>query len=329
MEKSKVQVAVVGVGGWGKNLVRNFYELGALKSFFDATPKILVETSLQYPGIEAGPSFAEILGDKDVNAIVIATPAQTHYQLAKAAMLAGKDVFVEKPMTLRVEEAEELVELSRIQGRILFVGHLLEYHPAVISLKALVNNGKLGGIRYMFSSRLNFGKFRLEEDVLWSFAPHDISMMIYLLGAMPEKAACSGYSWINPGIADVTLTRLTFPGNVYGHIHVSWLHYRKVQELVLQGERAVARFDDQANDKLVLSPFSFTTDERRFPVQNGSVAVPIGSEEPLKIECREFLDCVITRRQPRTDGENGLRVVKVLDACRRSMQKKGEKVDVK
>lgn len=324
------KVAVIGTGYWGKNLVRNFYELGALKMFFDATPRILKEISEKFPAIEAAPSFAQILADKEIAGIVIATPAVTHYELAKAAMLAGKDVFVEKPMTLRAAEAEELVKISKAENRILFVGHLLEYHPAVTWLKLLIDNGELGEIRYLYSNRLNFGKFRTEENVLWSFAPHDISMMIYFMGAMPEKVSTSGYSWINPGVADVTLTRLTFPGNVFGHIFVSWLNDKKVQELVLQGEKAIAAFNDLSREKLIISPFDFNPNGKEpFPVKKTPWMVPLNPEEPLKIECREFLDCVATRRQPRTDGENGLRVVKVLETCQRSMKQKGAKLNVK
>ena len=324
------KVAVVGAGYWGRNLVRNFAELGALAAVCDSNFKALTEIASLYREAEGIPRFENLLRKRDISAVVIATPAVTHYELAKAAMLAGKDVFVEKPMTLRVSEAEELVQISKAENRILFVGHLLEYHPAVAWLKLLVDNGELGKIRYFYSNRLNFGKFRKPENVLWELAPHDLSMMIYLLGAMPEKVATSGYSWINPGIADVTLTRLTFPGNVFGHIFVSWLNDKKVQELVLQGEKAIATFNDTVKDKLVISPFSFNPgDENHFPTKNDPWIAPLNAEEPLKIECREFLDCVATRRQPRTDGENGLRVVKVLETCQRSMKQKGAKLNVK
>ncbi len=324
------KVAVIGTGYWGKNLVRNFYELGALRAICDSNPKTLSDINLRFSGIFGFFSFEDVLERKDIDALVIATPAATHFELAKAAMLAGKDVFVEKPMTLNVVDAEELIEISRAQNRILFVGHLLEYHPAVTWLKLLVDNGELGKIRYLYSNRLNFGKFRTEENVLWSFAPHDISMMIYLLGAMPEKVSASGYSWINPGVADVTLTRLTFPGNVFGHIFVSWLNDKKVQELVLQGEKAIAAFNDLSQNKLIISPFDFDPNGKEpFPVKKTPWVVPLNSEEPLKIECREFLDCITARRQPRTDGENGLRVVKVLETCQRSIKQKGAKLNVK
>lgn len=324
------KVAVVGTGYWGKNLVRNFAELGALRAVCDSDFRTLVDISSNYREVEGISQVENLLRRRDIDAVVIATPAATHYELAKAAMLAGKDVFVEKPMTLRVSEAEELLEISKTENRILFVGHLLEYHPAVAWLKLLVDGGELGKIRYFYSNRLNFGKFRREGDVLWELAPHDISMMIYLLGVMPEKVATSGYSWINPGIADVTLTRLTFPGNIFGHIFVSWLNDRKVQELVLQGEKAIATFNDTVKDKLVISPFFFNPeDKNHFPIKNDSWLPSLNPEEPLKIECREFLDCVATRRRPRTDGENGLRVVKVLETCQRSMKQKGAKLNVK
>src|SRR5215469_14290199 len=215
-------IGVVGCGYWGKNLVRNFAELGCLAAACDTDRARISEMRAAY-GVPVTDSFEEILSSDEIRAVAIAAPASQHFTLAKEAMLAGKDVFVEKPLALRVEEGEELVELARKRSRILMVGHLLHYHPAIMMLRKMLQDGELGKIEYISSSRLNLGKLRTEEDILWSFAPHDISAILSLLNESPARVAAQGASYLNQAISDVTLTVLSFPSGVNAHIFVSWL----------------------------------------------------------------------------------------------------------
>ena len=238
------QIAVVGCGQWGKNLVRNLADLGVLRVMCDIDPNQLAPLRERLSGVKLTTSFSEILKDDDVAGIVIATPAGSHYALAKEALLAGKDVLVEKPLALKVAEGRDLVELAEKKLRILMVGHLLRYHPAVSKLKELIDEGKLGKLCYIYSNRLNLGRFRTEENILWSFAPHDISAMLYLLGERPTQVFAQGGSYLSQGIPDVTVTMFEFQSGVRGHIFVSWLHPYKEQKFVVVGDRQMAVFDD-------------------------------------------------------------------------------------
>jgi UDP-2-acetamido-3-amino-2,3-dideoxy-glucuronate N-acetyltransferase len=320
-----IRVGVVGCGYWGRNLVRNFYELGALAAVCDVAASNLEQMRMTYP-ILATPNFDELLAMPEVQAVVIAAPAVAHYELAKRAMLAGKDVFVEKPLALRVEEGEELVEIARKKSRILMVGHLLHYHPAIVELRRMVEIGELGRVEYISSSRLNLGKLRTEEDILWSFAPHDIAAVLHLLGESPVTVAAQGASYLNHPISDVTLTILGFRSGVKAHIFVSWLHPFKEQKLVIVGNRKMAVFDDtQTENKLVLYPHRIDW-VNRIPVARKAEAevVPLSKNEPLRVECAHFLKCVAERCTPETDGENGLRVLRVLHAAGQSVREHGK-----
>jgi UDP-2-acetamido-3-amino-2,3-dideoxy-glucuronate N-acetyltransferase len=320
-------VGVVGCGYWGRNLVRNFHALGSLRAVCDVEKLRLQEIRQMY-SVGATQRFDEMLGMPNVQAVVIAAPATQHFELAKGAMLAGKDVFVEKPLALRTDQGEELVRLARKHSRILMVGHLLHYHPAVVELRRLLHAGELGKIEYISSSRLNLGKLRTEEDILWSFAPHDISAILYLLDEAPTQVAAQGASYLNHPISDVTLTILSFGSGVKAHIFVSWLHPFKEQKLVVVGDRKMAVFDDtQTERKLVLYPHRIEW-VNRVPVARraeGEV-VQLDQQEPLQLECRHFLECVRDRRNPRTDGENGLRVLKILHAAGQSIRDHGQPV---
>jgi len=320
-------VGVVGCGYWGRNLVRNFHELGRLAAICDVDLPRVGEMQRNY-GVRATASMEELLAMPEVNAVAIAAPAAQHFELAKKALLAGKDVFVEKPLALHVEEGEELVDLARKDSRILMVGHLLHYHPAVIELRRMLQQGELGKVEYISSSRLNLGKLRTEEDILWSFAPHDISAILYLLDEMPTSVAAQGASYLNHPISDVTLTILSFASGVKAHIFLSWLHPFKEQKLVIVGDRQMAVFDDtQPDQKLVLYPHRIDW-VNRVPVARkaeGEV-VPVGKDEPLRLECLHFLECVRDHKNPRTDGENGLRVLKILHAAGRSIREHGHPV---
>jgi UDP-2-acetamido-3-amino-2,3-dideoxy-glucuronate N-acetyltransferase len=228
-------VAVVGVGYWGKNLARNFFELGSLGALCDGEQPIEANCSRKYPNVRFYREFRELLSEPGITAVALATPAVSHYEMAKEALEAGKDVFVEKPLAINVKHGEELVGLAKATGRILMVGHILRYHPAVLKLQQLIRDGALGKIRYIYSNRLNIGKIRTEENILWSFAPHDISVLLALLNEMPVRVHSDGGSWLNSGVSDVTLSHFEFPSGVQAHIFVSWLNPFKEQRLVVVG----------------------------------------------------------------------------------------------
>lgn len=315
------RVAVIGAGYWGKNLVRNFHGLGALDLIVDPNQVIQERMVQDYPGVKISDSYTEALSNPDIQGLAIATPAETHGALIREAILAGKDVFVEKPLCLSVEEGRELVALANQQQRVLMVGHLLWYHPAVLKLKELIDSGELGRIQYIYSNRLNLGKIRREENILWSFAPHDISVILGLLGELPESVQAQGGNYLHQQIADVTMSLLSFPSGVKAHIFVSWLHPFKEQKLIVVGDRKMAVFNDvEKKDKLLLYPHSIDW-KNHIPVANKTEAQPVAYEadEPLRAECLHFLECIKTRRRPRTDGEEGLRVLGVLQQCQEAL----------
>ena len=318
--KSKVNVAVVGIGYWGKNLVRNFHELGALAVLCDAERSVEDGCRNRYEGVTFCREFSAVLSDPSITAVALATPAITHYEMVKAALEAEKDVFVEKPLAVDVEHGEKLVELAATRRRILMVGHVLRYHPAILKLQALIQEGALGKINYLYSNRLNIGKIRTEENILWSFAPHDISVMLSLLDEMPNRVSCEGGAYLNRHIFDVTLSHFDFPSGVQAHIFVSWLHPVKEQRLVVVGSEKMAVFDDTAGHKLVLYPHKVEW-RNRVPtaVKAEGEIIALENREPLRAECQHFLDCVGSRISPVSDGAEGLRVLRVLDACQRSL----------
>jgi UDP-2-acetamido-3-amino-2,3-dideoxy-glucuronate N-acetyltransferase len=315
------QIAVIGTGYWGKNLVRNFHQLGALGALCDNSPLAEANMREKYPDTPYFRDYSQVLTDPGIDAVVLATPAVTHHAMAKKALESGKDVFVEKPLALYAAEGEELLEIAERSGRILMVGHILQFHPAVSRLKELIGSGELGRLQYVYSNRLNIGKIRTEENILWSFAPHDISVMLSLLGEEPCETTCSGNSYLGNAVADVTLSRFVFPSGVAGHIFVSWLHPFKEQRLVVVGSDKMAVFDDAARDKLVVYPHKVEW-RNRIPVAEKAdgQAVALDHSEPLANECRHFLECLDSRVAPRTDGREGLRVLRVLEACQQSMQ---------
>lgn len=325
-----INIAVIGSGYWGKNLVRNFNELGALHTICDSNIATLRSFQEKYPDKRFQNSFEVVLQDPNINAVAIATPAETHFDLAKRALLAGKHVFVEKPLSLVVSEAETLNQLATNRNLKLMVGHILLYHPAIIKLKEIIDSGELGKINYIYSNRLNLGKFRTEENILWSFAPHDISAILYLLGEMPTQVMAQGGNYLNTEIADVTMSVLSFKSGVKGHIFVSWLHPSKEQKLVVVGDKKMALFDDtlpqgqlQIHDKGVE-----WVNRQPIPRKNEAQIVPIESDEPLKAECTHFIECIESDRTPKTDGNNGIQVLKILNACQESLEHKGAVVSL-
>ncbi|MBN2537000.1 Gfo/Idh/MocA family oxidoreductase [candidate division WOR-3 bacterium] len=319
-------IAVIGNGNWGRNLVRTFDRLDVLRAVCEPDP---VRLAAAPAGARRCPALDEVLRDHGVRAVAVATPAVTHFETARAALEADKDVFVEKPLALRVDEGLKLVKLARARGRVLMVGHILRYHPAVVKLGGLVAAGELGRVEYAYSNRLNIGRLRTEENILWSFAPHDISVLLGLLGAAPDHASCEGGDYLSRGVADVTVSRFLFPGGVRAHIFVSWLHPFKEQRLVVVGSEKMAVFDDNAGDKLVIYPHRVKWNGRvPTAVRAEARAVPVEPLEPLEAECRHFLECLETRAAPLTDGAEGLRVLEVLDACQRSLDGDGRPVRI-
>jgi UDP-2-acetamido-3-amino-2,3-dideoxy-glucuronate N-acetyltransferase len=323
-------VACIGAGHWGTNLIRNFHALNALTLICDSDARRLDAARSTYSNVDCTESFDSVLADARVNAVAIATPAETHGKFVRQGLSAGKDVFVEKPLCLSEEEGRSLIALASAQQRILMVGHLLWYHPAILKLKQLIEDGELGRIRYIYSNRLNLGMIRREENILWSFAPHDISVILGLIGEMPDHVEAQGGNYLHDRIADITVSLLSFPSGIKAHVFVSWLHPYKEQKLIVVGERQMAVFDDVAADqKLVLYPHVILW-KGQMPVPNKAKGrpVPIEPSEPLRAECEHFLECLQSRRTPRTNGHEGLRVLTVLQQCQRALTEKSPKTGV-
>lgn len=317
MNDNEKFIGLVGLGYWGRNILRNLYELGILHTACDANSHTLAEYKSKFPETNFTTSFEEILSNPQIKAVVITTPAAIHYEIAKKALQAGKDVFVEKPLALTVKEGEYLVGLAERDKRVLMVGHILQYHPAIIKLKELISKGALGKIQYIYSNRLNIGKLRIEENILWSFAPHDISVILMLLGEEPIMVTANGGDYLSKGIYDTTLTLLEFRNGVKGHIFVSWLHPYKEQKLIIVGSKAMAVFDDVSKEKLCLYPHKIEWKDGKMPVAQKAEheVIPIEEGEPLRLELIHFIECVKENKRPLTDGDEGLRVLKILEAA--------------
>ena len=317
-------IVLIGAGYWGKNHLRNLLNLKVLHSVLDTDVSIIAERSKQYPDVNYVKDERVILDNPDISAVVIATPAENHYKLTKKYLLAGKDVLVEKPLALNVKEGEELVEIAEKEKRILMVGHILQYHSAISKLKEIIDFGDIGEIRYLYSNRLNLGKLRVEENVLWSFAPHDISVILMLMNDQdPIRVSAFGGSYITHGIYDTTVTELVFRNNVKSHIYVSWLHPYKEQKLIVIGSNKMAVFDDVSNEKLFLYPYKVDFENGRIPITRKVeyYIVNVERTEPLRQELLHFSECIHNRKTPKTDGKEGLRVLKVLESAQKSLIK--------
>ena len=311
-------IAVIGCGYWGKNLIRNFAEIGALTAVCDADEDQAQKFAAKHD-VQAL-SLSDIMASQEINGVVIAAPAALHYDIAKQALENNKHVFVEKPLSLSVSDGKKLCELAKEKNKILMVGHLLHYHSAYQKLKSMVESSELGDLRYIYSNRLNLGKIRREEDILWSFAPHDISMILDLMGEEPSAVQATGSFHLSENIADITTPHLTFSGNRKAHIFVSWLHPFKEQKLVIVGSKAMIVFIDGEpwDRKLQLYKHNVEiTDETAAPlVDKADVEyVEVEQTEPLKNECLHFIECITSGKQPRTNGDEGLRVLKVLESA--------------
>ena len=322
-------IAVIGSGYWGKNLVRNYHQIGALKLICDKNEAILEQFKEKYPDTEICIALNDVLSRDDIHGVVIATPAEMHYSLAREALMAGKHIYVEKPLVLEEKQGEELISLAQENNRVLMVGHLLQYHPVFVRLKELALNGELGRINYIYSNRLNLGKIRREENILWSFAPHDISMILSLAGEDPEAVVATGGNYLHKKIADVTTTHIEFPSGLRAHIFVSWLHPFKEQKLVVVGDRKMAVFNDMMpwKDKLFLYSHEILWENNvPVPAKAEPERLDIPQNEPLRLECEHFLDCISNGTKPITDGREGLRVLKILKASQRSLDGEGRKI---
>ncbi len=334
----RIGIAVLGTGDWGANLVRNFAALpGArLAAVCDSDPQRLARTAAQYPDARPLARVEEVAGAEEVQAVVVAASAVSHYPLARTLLEAGKDVYVEKPLALQVDHAEALIRLARERGRILMVGHLLLYHPAVRHLKQMVDRGELGDIFYIYSQRVNLGKVRRDENALWSFAPHDLSVILHLLDREPLDVVARGSAFLQGRVEDVVFVDLRFPGGKLAHVHVSWLDPHKLRKFTVVGSQKMAVFDDmEASEKLriydkgVDRAGEVVSYGDALTVRSGDILIPrISLQEPLRIECQHFVDCVRERKTPLSDGADGLRVVRVLAAAQGSLEAGGTPVPV-
>ena len=333
-----VRVAAVGFGSWGPNLVRNLARLNdaMLIGIVDANEKNRAKASAAYPHVITLPSLEELLeSDAHPEAIVIASSAPTHYELAKTALEAGMHVFVEKPLTLTSADAAELVRLARDRDRVLMVGHLMLYHAAIEWIRDYVAKGELGEVRYVYAQRLNLGKVRTEENAFWSLAPHDVSMVLHLLGEDPTRVSANGAAYINDGIQDTIFANLSFASGKMANIHVSWLDPHKTRLLTVVGSKKMLVFDDmQATEKVWVydkgvEPAEALAYGEDLTLRFGDITVPfIRMTEPLGAEVQHFLDCCATGATPRSSGVDGLRVVQVLEAVDASVAAGGAPVDI-
>lgn len=318
----EVQVGVIGTGHWGRNLLRNFHALGALGALCDTRPEARGEFAPLYPDVRVCGEASEVMESDTLDAVVIATPAPTHGALVDQALDAGKHVFVEKPLCLELDEAHALDAKARRLGRTLMVGHLLLYHPAYRAIHEIVERHDLGNLRYLYSHRLSLGKIRRHENALWSFAPHDISMILGLIGRLPEFVTASGANYLQSHVADSTLTHMSFSSNVQAHIFVSWLHPFKDHRLVVVGSEAMVVFDDllprEEKVRLYRHRVAWKDDIPEFDKAE-SEPVAISDDEPLRLECETFLDCVATGASPPSNGTEAIQVLTVLDASQRAI----------
>lgn len=334
-----IRIAVVGTGYWGKNLVRVFAQTRAAKlhACCDADAGRLALIQRTYPDVRAYTAFDEVLADEEIDAVAIATPSPSHHALALQVLQAGKHVYVEKPLTLRADQSRELIEVADRQKKRLMVGHLLLYHPAVRKLKALIESGELGELYYIYAQRLNLGIVRKDENAWWSLAPHDVSIILHLLDAKPVSVSARGEGYLRQDNPDVVFANLQFPGGRMGQIHVSWLDPHKMRKITVVGSRKMVVFDDMEAtekvkifDKGVDMNIGYESYGDAMTLRQGDIHIPmVEMEEPLKLECQHFIDCLVNGRNPDTDGINGLHVVEVLEAGQRSLDRDGVPMELR
>jgi predicted dehydrogenase len=322
-----VTVAVVGLGYWGPNLARNFDRLGEaeLRWVCDASEDALARIASQFPGAKTTTELDDLLNDETLDAVAVATPVPLHADIAVKVLEAGKHCFVEKPLAQSVADAERVVDAAERAGKVLMVGHLLEYHPGVRKLKEVAASGALGSIRYIYGNRLNLGKLRPDENALWSLGAHDVSVLLFLADEEPDEMYAYGESYMRPPIEDVVFCYLRFPSGLMAHLHLSWLDPHKERRFTIVGSEKMATFDDMAlEQKLVIYDKGFDQDYSSYGeyiARSGDVWSPaISNEEPLRIECRHFAESVRNGAPPVSDGRSGLRVVRVLEGLQQSLE---------
>ena len=328
MSAGALRVGVVGLGYWGPNLARNFDRLPEteLAWICDASEDARTRWAPIFPGAGVSVELDELLEDPQLDAVVIATPVPTHAELAGRVLAAGKHCFVEKPLAQSVLEAEEVVTAARAAGLVLMVGHLLEYHPGLVALKELADSGELGQIHYIYGNRLNLGKIRAEENALWSLGAHDVSVLLRLAGEEPVECTAMGESYMREGVEDVVFCYLRFPSGLAAHLHLSWLDPHKERRFTVVGSRKMATFDDmEVERKLTVYDKGFDesfTSYGEYIARSGDTWSPrVPNDEPLRLECAHFANCLLEGTTPRSDGESGLRVVRVLEELQSSLDR--------
>ena len=321
-----IKLGLIGGGYWGKNLIREFNNTKSLHTICDINKEALKKYNELYPNVDTTTNWDDVLNNKEINCVCIALPAHMHFSFAKKSLLADKDVYVEKPITLDIKEAEELVQIAKEKNKILMVGHLLHYHPCIEKIKEIVNEGKIGKIKNIVANRLSLGIFRVQENVLWSFAPHDISVILNLCGdKLPDEVICLGKDHITKNIHDVTNSILKY-NDKYVNINVNWLNPYKEQKMSIIGEKGMILFDDTSKEnKLTYFPeyinFSSDLNSNPVPIKNNGENVEVDlSKSPLLKECEHFIECCLTRKKPITDGDEGVRVLKVLNGLQKSLE---------
>lgn len=337
MSDKPIRVGVVGFGYWGPNLVRNVDKLGdaELVVACDLSADNLARLKGLYPAVETTTDLDRMLSDYDLDAVVVATSAPSHFAIASKVIEAGKHCFVEKPLTLKSADAESLVRMADERGVTLMVGHLMEYHSAINWIKEYIASGDMGDVLYVYMQRLNLGKVRTEENAFWSLAPHDVSIVLYLLGESPDYVSANGAAYVTPGVHDTVFANLHFPSGKMANIHVSWLDPHKIRKLTVVGTKKMLVFDDmEATEKIwiydrgVGAPDSAMAYGEDLSLRFGDISVPwVPMQEPLGIEVQHFLDCCESGETPRSDGRDGLRVVRVLEAVDESMEAGGSPVE--
>jgi predicted dehydrogenase len=326
MTQRPIQIGVAGLGYWGPNLARNFRELlgSELRWLCDGSEAARDKASAHFPGVRVTADLDDLLADPELDAVALATPVPSHADLAVRVLEAGKHCFVEKPLAQSVVDAERAVAAAERAGKILMVGHLLEYHPGVLALKGLAESGELGEIYYIYGNRLNLGKLRADENALWSLGAHDVSVVLTLAGEEPSEAVAHGESYVRPGVEDVVFAYLRFPSGLAAHLHLSWLDPHKERRFTVVGANKMATFDDMAVDsKITVYDKGFDEDPQGYGewvLRNRETYSPqLPAVEPLRVECQEFLDSIEQGRAPRSDGASGLRVVRVLEQLQNSL----------
>jgi predicted dehydrogenase len=336
LSKNILNIAIIGTGYWGKNLIRNFVTSKRcnLKYACDLNEKLLAVQKNNFPFIKTSDNLDEVLRDDEIDAVAIATDVPNHYPVALKALEAGKHAYVEKPLTLKASESSVLVELAKKKGLKLMVGHLLEYHPAVDYLKSMIESGELGQIYYMYTQRVNLGIIRQHENSWWSLAPHDISVICYLFGSKPVSVSANGQCYLQEGIEDVVFATIKFADGKIAHIHCSWLDPHKIRKMTVVGSEKMATFDDmqatekiRVYDKAAAMKQNINTYAEMISLRFGDIVIPkVNGGEPLAIECSHFIDCVLDGNPIRSDGLDGLQVVRILEAGQKSLKNNGDPI---